>query len=213
MIFEVGGMPITLIDTDDRQVIHMVAGRGYEKESLSMWASIVKAHRVALDIGAYTGLYSIIAAKFGAQAVAMEPMPVNRWRMNCNFAANKVAVLMLPVAASDEDGVAKLCYNPRVPLTTGASLEPGVPEHTEFIMVDKITVDALALTNVAAIKIDVERHEPCVLRGARNTIERDRPSILIETLDAAMRMAVLNVLPSYEEVAILDGRNTLYLPK
>lgn len=213
MIFDVDGIPIRLVDTDDRQVIHMTAGRGYEKDSLATWASIVKPHTVALDIGAYTGLYSIIAAKRGAEVVALEPMPANRWRMGVNIAANKVLVTMLSVAASDHEGTARLCFNPRVPLTTGASLEVGIPEHAEFIEVPCLTVDALALTNISAIKIDVERHEPCVLRGARNTIETYRPALLIETLDEAMRMAVLHSLPSYEAAAILDGRNTLYLPK
>ena len=130
MMFEVDGIPIRLIDTDDRQVIHMAHGRGYEKQSLEAWASMVKPGAVALDIGAYTGLYSIIAAKKGAQAIAIEPMPANYWRLGVNVAANKAAVMALNVAASDINGAMTLNFNPRVPLTTGASLEVGVVEHT-----------------------------------------------------------------------------------
>ena len=86
-------------------------------------------------------------------------------------------------------------------------------QHTESIEVGCVTIDALALSKVGAIKIDVERHEPCVLRGAANTIERDRPALLIECLDMDMRVKVLHALPSYSVASILDGRNTLFIPK
>jgi len=213
MIFEVEGLEITIIDTDDRMAIHMAEGRGYERESLTAWAKMVQPGKVALDVGAYTGLFSIIAAKRGAVAVAMEPMPANRWRLECNVAANKVAVMLLDVAASDRMGVSTLHFNPNVPLTTGASLEKGIVAHRDSIEIRLVTIDALALNNLCAIKIDVERHERCVLRGAMETIERDRPTLLIETLDDDMRAQVLHSLPSYSIAAILDGRNTLFMPK
>jgi FkbM family methyltransferase len=212
MIFEVNGLRITIIDDGDRMVVHMTSGRGYERESLRAWAQMIKPGTVTLDVGAYTGIYSIIAAKLGAAAVALEPMPANRWRLECNAAANKVSVLLMDVAASGENGMATLNFNPKVPLTTGASLENGVPEHRDSIQVRRVTIDALALENVSAIKIDVERHEHCVLIGAMGTIERDRPSLLIETLDDDMRNQVLRLLPAYSIAAILDGRNTLFTP-
>jgi len=213
MIIEVDGMEIVLVEDDDRQCFHIKCGRGYEKESLITWAQMVRPGEVALDVGAYTGLYSIIAAKRGAAAIAMEPMPANHWRLGVNVAANKVVVMLMDVAASDTNNRVWLHFNPRVPLTTGASLEVGVQQHTESIEVGCVTIDALALSKVGAIKIDVERHEPCVLRGAANTIERDRPALLIECLDMDMRVKVLHALPSYSVASILDGRNTLFIPK
>jgi FkbM family methyltransferase len=213
MIFEVDGMEVIIIDEGDRMVVHMNAGHGFEPESLAVWAKLVQPGKVALDVGAYTGIYSIVAAKRGAQAVALEPMPAARWRLQCNTAANKVAVLIHAVAASDDNGVAKLRFSRHTPLTTGASLESGIEGHTDTIDVPTVTIDALALTNLCAVKIDVERHEPCVLRGAMKTIERDRPSMLIETLNNDMRTQVLHSLPSYAIAAILDRRNTLFVPK
>jgi FkbM family methyltransferase len=212
MHFSVSGLKIALVPTDDRMVLHELAG-GYERESLKAWAAIVRPAKVALDIGAYTGAYSIIAAMRGARAIALEPMPANHWRIGVNAQQNKVSVKVLPFAASDKLGQAILHYNPNVPLTTGASLEPGVAMHTADIAVKCVTIDWLALTDVAAIKIDVERHEPAVLRGAMQTIERDRPQMLIETLDDDMRAQVLKLLPSYDVAAVLDVRNTLFVPK
>jgi FkbM family methyltransferase len=133
--------------------------------------------------------------------------------LECNAAANKAKVEVLAACASDEIGYALLHYNNKVPLTTGASLEEGAILHNTFMAASRVTVDSLLLTNVAAIKIDVERHEPCVLRGAMSTIERDRPSLIIETLDAEMRNRILHMLPSYTVAAILDGRNTFFAPR
>lgn len=213
MNVEVDGMRVAIFDEHDRQAIHFASGKGYEQESLLAWAAMVQPRRVALDIGAYTGLFSIIAAKRGAEVVALEPMPANRWRLGVNADLNKVRINVLPVAASDSIGSTYLFYNQKVPLTTGASLEPGIAAHNGMINVSTVTIDALALTNVAAIKIDVERHEPCVIRGALATIERDKPTMLIETLDDGMRIAVAALLPGYEIAAILDGRNTLFKPR
>lgn len=212
MIFTIDGLQIDLVEVHDRNVQHML-DNGYEVESLVLWAKMIKPGALVLDVGAYTGIFSIIAAKRGAKVIAFEPMPANHWRLGVNVKRNKVRVEALSVAASNHSGSVTLHYNPNVPLTTGASLEPGIAKHSDGIVVKCITIDSLDLENVAAIKIDVERHEPCVIRGAMQTIERDRPTLLVETLDGDMRAVVLNLLPSYEAAMILDGRNTLYTPK
>ena len=67
----------------------------------------MKPGTAALDVGAYTGLFSIIAAKRGAKAVALEPMPAQRWRFGVNAARNKVRVELMAVAASDQEGAAR----------------------------------------------------------------------------------------------------------
>jgi FkbM family methyltransferase len=211
MILDVDGLQINLIDDEDRQVLHVKRGDGYEEASLVAWSKMVVPDLVALDIGAYTGLFSIIAAKRGAVAVALEPMPANRWRLDCNAKQNKVLVRVMPCAASDAPGVTTLHYNSKVPLTTGASLEKGAM-HNASISITRCTVDALALPRVGAIKIDVEKHEHCVIRGAMQTINRDRPSLLIEVLDADAFRTVRDMLPNYECKVVYDGRNALFTP-
>jgi FkbM family methyltransferase len=214
MIIDIDGLQLDLIEPHDRQLMHILAGDGYEHDSLMVWAKMQKAGGIALDVGAYTGLFSIIAAKHGARVIAFEPMPANHLRIRINASRNKVTrwVTVLPTAVSDYEGTATLNYNPNVTLTTGASLETGIANHAAGIVVNCITIDSLALDEVAAIKIDTERHEPCVLRGAMETIKRFRPPMLIETLDGDMRNQILGMLPDYEAAAILDGRNTLFTP-
>jgi len=211
--FDVDGLRVPIIDTDDRMAIHLASGKGYEHETLCAWAAMIVPGTVALDIGAYTGLFSIIAAKRGARAVALEPMPANSFRLAVNADLNKVKIDLYAVAASDFDGISMMNFNPNVPLTTGASLEKGIAAHRDQIATRVVTVDALALNNICAIKLDVERHEVAVLRGAMQTINRFRPPMIIETLNDAARDEIAKVLPAYEVAAILDGRNTLFTPR
>lgn len=204
---------VSLIAEDDLQVYHMQRGDGYEAESLEVWAELVKPGKTALDVGAYTGLYSIVASLKGAEVVALEPMPANIKRLRLNLKLNNVErVATMEVAASGLFSLARLYHNPRVPLTSGASLQDGVSVNVKDIWVRTTMIDQIDLGTVGAIKIDVERHELSVLGGATATIQRDRPPILVETLDDEMRAAVLASLPGYRQEAILDGRNTLFVP-
>jgi len=212
MIIPVEDLQITMIDAGDRQCIHIAKGDGFEPDSLKAWAALVKPGMVALDVGAYTGLYSIVAALRGAKAVALEPMPANRWRLGINADINEVFVMVHQVAASDHNGPMRLNYSRHTPLTTGGSLEGGIEGHTDSIEVSAVTIDSLNLADVAAIKIDVELHELFVLQGAMSTISKFRPPLLIETLNDNMRRDIMRMLPRYEVAAILDRRNTLFTP-
>ncbi len=74
-------------------------------------------------------------------------------------------------------------------------------------------LDSYQFNKVAAIKIDVEKNEPAVLRGARETLERCRPHLIIEALDVVMRRQVKDSLPDfYRFERMLDGRNMYFVP-
>lgn len=72
---------------------------------------------------------------------------------------------------------------PRYGLST---LEPGnrLAGHQPSLMremtVTTCPLDQFGFANVGFIKIDVEGHEMSVLRGAHDTLQRERPNILIE---------------------------------
>ena len=192
---------------------HLVESGVFEPESLAAWVEAVQPGKTVLDVGSYTGLYAIAAAKKGARAVAMEPMPHQRARLRENVRLNKVEPLVnvVPMAASDKNGAIDLWFNPRVNLTSAASAVkgPGCDSFTVY----GTQIDDLRLKDVAAIKIDAERHEVKVLRGAIKTITRDRPTLIIEVLDDRQREEVKNVLPSFYRIAaVLDVRNVLLKP-
>ena len=53
--------------------------------------------------------------------------------------------------------------------------------------IEKITIDSLYLENVSLMKIDVEGHELSVLKGAEQTILKNKPVIILEILGGVYR--------------------------
>jgi FkbM family methyltransferase len=216
MIVKVGPVAVDLIDKGDGIVTHIREGRGFEARTLEIWARLCgEANgRTVVDVGCYTGLFAISAALLGCKVAAFEPMTANHARIVENAENNNVRhkITLLRVALADRIGVDRINYNPNVRdrLTSGASLVNR--RLTGRIDVAVGTLDSYNLGDVAAIKIDVERGEPEVLAGARQTLARCRPALLVEVLDAPRRAAVRAALPDYEVAEEIDDRNWLMLP-
>jgi len=209
-LIPVGPVTVRLISEGDR-IVGSLKDRGpFEPESLAKWAELCAGGGTVLDIGAYTGLYAIAARLLGCHAIAFEPMPANRARFRENAEFNGVSPKINAEAVSDRVGATVLGYNP-IPFTSGASL---LRKTGSRLQVNMLSVDSLKLPHLAAIKIDVERAEPLVLGGARETLARCRPAMLVEVLDEAQKAAVLSAVKGlgYITVALLDSRNWLMLP-
>lgn len=142
-----------------------------------------------LDIGANSGVYSLLAAALGTVSViAFEPFPLIHELLRCNIDLNGYAekIHVERLAISDATGKLKLYIPPNIgEIETSASLECSFKDkHAEVIDVIASTLDdflesqGLASEPVAVIKIDVEGHEPAVLRGSTRTVNRCRPIII-----------------------------------
>lgn len=210
------GHAVDLVEQDDSIVAHLRRGQTFEPDSLRTWIALTANGGTVVDVGCYTGLFSILAAKQGCDVVAFEPMRKNFERCVENFRENGVTVDIRYAAATDTPGQAEIRFNPRVSwLTSGASLirpSGGRPGEQSPHMVDGITIDSLGLEQCTAIKIDVERGEPLVLAGARETLERCRPALLVEVLGPDEGKAVKAAVTGYEVAEVIDQRNWLMLP-
>ncbi len=206
----VGSVNVSLIAHADRIVSHIRSGLPFERESLAMWADMCAAKGVVLDIGGYTGLFAIAAAKLGCEVWTFEPMPLNAARIRENAALNGVSIQVIECVVSDRLGEQTLSFNPKVAgFTAGASLVMNKGKSTS---VRSVTVDSLNLSDVAAIKIDVERAEPLVLRGASDTLRRCKPMIIAEALGEDEAAAVMREIPQYDHLRTLDVRNMVLAP-
>ena len=203
-----GPVTVDLLD-GDRICHHCRIGNGFEPDSLEAWARMAEEGDTVYDVGAYTGVYSIAAAKRGCYVEAFEPLPQVAARLAENIKLNGVNVRVHEVAVSDFNGTAELHYNAKLPLTSGASL---VDRKHPGIKVEVVRLDDMPFHRVAAIKIDVERAEDRVLRGAHQIIEMVKPQLLIEALDIIARNKVKRLLPGYREAAFLDARNMHMVP-
>lgn len=125
----------------------------------------------AVDIGASVGNHALwLAAICGLEVLAVEPL--DHARLQRNVALNPdLDIEVWPVALGDES-------------TRGTVTGP--PSHVvgdSFPADGQVPIERLddrELTDVALLKIDVEGHEPQVLRGAEQTVRRERPVIFAE---------------------------------
>lgn len=202
----VGRVEVELL-ADDRICQSVISGKPFEPDTLDAWAQMCRPGTTVIDVGGYSGLFSIAAAKLGASPVAIEPLPVMQDRIAENANINGVEVRVIPGAASDQSGKFRIGYNDKVHLTSGASL---LRRSGPGLMVDTFRLDDLDLPGpVAAIKIDVERHELAVIEGAAGIISRDRPDLIVEFLDPEARERLMKALAGYRSFRVMDTRNLI----
>lgn len=137
---------------------------------------------VFLDVGANVGYWCGPAARVFGEVHAFEPIPSLAAALRRAAPAN---VTVHELALSDHDGAGR-CAVPIYQghaVSTRASLERGVNAGCEDEAVHEVRLarlDSLSLVDVDVIKIDVEGHEAAVIDGAHETIERERPTLIVE---------------------------------
>lgn len=142
---------------------------------------LVPAGRNAVDAGANKGTYTWFLARRAAHVWAFEPNPKIYQMLRRSAPVNVTAS---PVALSNRSGRAEF----RIPemrrgtySNQGGSLSAAkVSRGFAALEVDTRTLDELGLADIGFIKIDVEGSEAEVIEGARETIRRDRPTLLVE---------------------------------
>lgn len=142
---------------------------------------LVNRGRNAVDAGANKGTYSYFLGRLAQHVYAYEPNP-KMFDILAKTASHKITVS--PIALSNRSGTAIL----RVPISAaggysnqGASLsETKVSGKFGSVEVKTRRLDECGHKNIGFIKIDVEGFEQEVLEGGFETIERDKPVLLIE---------------------------------
>jgi FkbM family methyltransferase len=141
---------------------------------------------VAIDVGANAGLYSYGLSRFCKKVHSFEINPAH-CRMLRDYAAPNVEIHGIGLSNAPGE---KTLYTPVHPsgliLESWASLEPGnCPGTREYLetIVRVVPLDEMNFPECIFLKIDVEGHELQVLEGAKKTLLRTHPRILIEVRD------------------------------
>lgn len=152
-----------------------------EPEEQRWLAEHVSAGDVGYDIGANIGFHTLVLANLvgsRGRVFSFEPLPANAAQLRRNVALNGLGnVVVVEAAVSSVDGV--------VPFdASGADRERGRIVESAAMTVESLSLDLwIARTGVPApnaMKIDVEGAELDVLAGARETIRRSLPALLVE---------------------------------
>jgi len=141
-------------------------------------AALCSSFQVALDIGAHVGAVSLYLARKFERVIAFEGVPATFHYLAHNV-ANVANVDARNVAVGGESGQVYFSHYPKhgqlshiSGVATAGTMNIGP--------IPLCTIDSLELSNVSFMKIDVEGTELAVVEGARETILKSRPLILIE---------------------------------
>jgi FkbM family methyltransferase len=169
---------------------------GYEPETSVILFRASACARVVLDVGAHVGFVTLLAAHANPEAEvhSFEPMPAVFARLERNVALNRRAnVVCNACAAGESDGSLELFHgDSEIPSSSSLSYQFMSGLLGGRVRSTRVPVVALdeyvhrrGISRVDLVKIDTESTEPGVLRGMRQTLERDRPTIVCEVLPDA----------------------------
>jgi FkbM family methyltransferase len=144
--------------------------------------------QVVYDIGAYRGAYSLFFSRQvgpAGRVVAFEPEAKNFKLLRRNLDRNQVVNAMpLRMALGASRSLRRIYSLPGMPTTASLADEARTPLRRARgeACVESLDalLDAVALPQPNFLKIDVEGMELEVLRGARRTLGRQHPGLLIE---------------------------------
>nr|WP_280863895.1 FkbM family methyltransferase [Falsiroseomonas frigidaquae] len=134
----------------------------------------VSARGVAVDGGAHIGTWSLPMAADFAQVLAFEPCAENRSCLADNLAGCP-NVTIHAAALGAADGQAHMALCPEAGANSGQQMITA-----EGLPVPMRALDSLRLPALDLLKLDLEGYELPALIGARETIRRCRPVVVIE---------------------------------
>jgi len=186
---------------------------------LAVLDTLMRRGGTAVDVGANQGFFAFALSETADRVVAFEPNPdyarFARWMLRGRAEVHALALSDRPGRATfhvprDHDGTV---------LHFAGSLKR---THAQFPRNDTYeveirTLDAFALTDVRFIKVDVEGSEREVLDGARMTIARERPAMLLELLsgtyeDPAGHTTAICADFGYDAFIVQHGKKLPALP-
>ena len=167
------------------------AFKQHHRALLPLLRPLIARDAVVLDVGAHAGQYAKLFAKLAphGRVYAVEPQSYARRILRVALALNRFGnVTILPLALGAKPGRTRLTI-PVKPSGSygfglahlGPSARAGLAE-TEEVVVE--TLDALAkrlkLERLDFIKADIEGFEQAMIEGARQTLKRLKPALLLE---------------------------------
>ncbi|HYZ39490.1 MAG TPA: FkbM family methyltransferase, partial [Stellaceae bacterium] len=209
------------VDTNSLDSTDYLLGWEMEASWLPVFRSFLQSKSVVLDIGANFGLYTAISATFvkdHGRLYSFEANPHTFELLQRTLYANRLMqrpnIVAVNALVGDCEGRRKLYYLPQ--FLGGATLtdHPHWGAAKRSVELDMITIDEFLPEDlqVDLVKIDVEGHEPFVIRGMQSTIRRSSNiRIFIEFVDAFLAHTV-NADQFVEEIGSLGLRICRILP-
>jgi FkbM family methyltransferase len=178
----------------------------WEAETIRVFIDLIASSTGFMDIGANTGVYSLLARALNPEinVIACEPVSYVFVRLCRNIELNGWSdqIHAVQEAMSNVIGESTL-HVPFGKIPTSASLTKGGFRGMAGyqIAVETRTVDALLddlQLRVDLVKIDVEGHEAKVLEGMMGLLGTSRPSLIVEVNPDGQHREIESILRSFD---------------
>jgi FkbM family methyltransferase len=161
---------------------HLKSGR-WESHISKLLDEYTIPNTNAIDIGAFIGTHTLTlsdSVKNGT-VYSFEPQPWAYNAIKCSLNENEIKnVVLKNVGISDKKDMIKFCSDSTGGSTICHEKKKKISKWKYVYNIDILSIDSMKLKNISIIKIDVEGHELKVLNGAKDTIKRNKPTIIIE---------------------------------
>ena len=176
------------VDFDDLNMMCRENLKFWESKSREIFSILSLSSNTVFDIGSYTGVYALVAAKSNRKLKvnAFEPNPDLFSALEKNLKLNRILnVKSEQMALDDQPGDAYLYLNHDIHTSIGSLIQSSTAG--KKVLVRKTTLDIYcenySINSVDLIKIDVEGYETNVLQGGSSIIKKSSPIILMESLN------------------------------
>lgn len=162
---------------------HLIDFGSHTGPFVELALAVVEPGDLVVDIGGHIGTYTIpLARRVGpaGRVVVFEPNPATRELLEINVMLNDLddVVTVVGMAVGESERTAGLSFGRS---NTGAArLREFVDTEGEDARIAVVPLDHVVPGDPTFIKIDAEGYELNVLAGARDVVDRARPSLLIE---------------------------------
>ena len=174
---------------DIRKVIDFSIFIGaWEKSTIEFLNRNVNQNNVVIEVGANIGAHTLQIAKLAGKkgrVIAIEPtqFAIEKLKKNISLNPNISNITVVKKVVSDVEARGKDAINSDWSMNSQQS-----PEKINFLSttVDKL-VEGLELCHVDLLKIDVDGYDYKVLKGAKETIRKEKPTIFIELCEYTLQ--------------------------
>ena len=159
----------------------------WESSSREIFSELAKKSSFVIDVGSYTGIYTLIASKSNrnVRTISFEPNPLIFRALEKNLKLNRIKNAKLEKLALDNvSGRDFLYLNHEVYSSAASIIETNL--NYEKYEIEKSTLDSYFEQNdnltVDLMKVDVEGLETRILEGSHKVLSKFSPIVLMEAL-------------------------------
>lgn len=176
----------------------------WESDTGWIWLQLCSISNVIFDVGANTGIYSLVAKSLNptSKVYAFDPSKNTFDSLLYNNSTNKYDICCEQLAISNLDSVSTFYDVPNINQTS-ASLSSKMLKDADYYTGDVIEyqVNTITLSSyiqskklqaIDLIKIDIEMHEPEALEGLGKYLDEFKPIIIIEVLSEVVADSLNN---------------------